>query len=70
MTIDYQVRFANLRAVKETVTENEDGSYTIFIDSSLSPEAQDKAFKHAMIHIFSHDFEKSNVGNIEMIAHR
>ena len=71
MTIDYQVKliqFPNSK-VKESVVENEDGSYTIFIEASLSREMQQESFEHAMRHIFGDDFTKDNVNRIEFDAH-
>lgn len=56
--------------IKEMVSPNEDGSYTIFIEASLSREEQQKAFLHAMMHISNKDFEKKGSANlIELIAH-
>uniref|UniRef100_A0AAU8B0E4 Uncharacterized protein n=1 Tax=Dulem virus 35 TaxID=3145753 RepID=A0AAU8B0E4_9CAUD len=55
--------------INETVTPNEDGSYTIFIEESLSPQFRKKAFFHAMKHITGGDFEKESVNKIELIAH-
>jgi len=69
--IDYQIqliRFPNNK-VHETVVSNEDGSYTIFIESSLSREAQKKAFIHAMRHILGNDFTKEDIDKIELDAH-
>ena len=69
--IDYQViliNFPNGRT-KEAVTENEDGSYTIFIESSLNREMQQEAFEHAMRHIMGDDFAKDNINKIEYEAH-
>lgn len=40
--------------VNEAVTQNEDGTYSIFLSDSLSPSGKISAFKHAMYHI-SHD---------------
>lgn len=71
MTIDYQIQliqFPNKR-VKETVVPNEDGSYTIFIEASLSREQQQDAFKHAMKHILGDDFSKDDINKIEKAAH-
>jgi len=56
--------------VTEAVTENEDGTYTIFIDAQLAPEAQRARYEHAMRHIRSNDFEKSDVQTIEAAAHK
>lgn len=71
MTIDYQVQLLSFpnKKVSESVVENEDGSYTIFIESSLTYERQQKAFRHAMNHIFGNDFEKNDVDKIEYDAH-
>lgn len=68
--IDYQVFLMQLPGkVNEAVTPNEDGSYTVFIDETLSPEYRKKAFIHAMKHIKSNDFEKYDVQSIEAEAH-
>lgn len=71
MMIDYQVQLTTFpdTKTKEAVSENNDGSYTIFIETSLSKEAQQKAFMHAMKHILGNDFEKLNVDKIEADAH-
>ena len=71
MTIDYQVcliQFPNKR-VRESVVINEDGSYTIFIDASLSHEEQKEEFLHALKHIMNEDFSKDDVQKIEKYAH-
>lgn len=69
--IDYQVRFIKLgHNVKEAVTPNADGSYTIFIDNRLCKEEQNNAFLHAVKHILENDFEKSDVNIIEQVAHK
>lgn len=71
MMIDYQVQlisFPNSK-VKEAVTSNEDGSFTIFIESTLSHEQQQEAFLHAIKHIMGEDFEKTDVDKIERVAH-
>lgn len=54
---------------KEMVIPNEDGSYTILINSRLTYASQLKAYEHAMKHINDNDFEKSNVQSIEYSAH-
>lgn len=54
---------------KELVTENSDGSYSIFINARLSYEAQLKAYEHALSHIKNNDFENTDVQQIEAIAH-
>ena len=69
--IDYQVRLINFPhgKAKEAVTENEDGSFTIFIDESLSKDEQKKEFLHAMSHIIGLDFEKYDIQKIEQFTH-
>ena len=71
MTIDYQIQLIQFpdSKTKETVVENEDGSYTIFIESSLDSIQQKAAFHHAMKHILGDDFNKENVNNVEYEAH-
>ena len=69
--IDYRVHLIKFptRKVKESVVENEDGSYTIFIDESLNREMQEEAFAHAMKHILGNDFAKYDANKIEFYAH-
>ena len=69
--IDYQVHLINFPTgkTKEAVTENEDGSYTIFIEEKLSQEEREKAFLHAMKHIDNNDFFKADIQKIEFDAH-
>lgn len=62
------IHFPNYKS-KESITENEDGTYTIFIESSLSREEQQIEFMHAMKHLLGDDFEKDNVQQIEFEAH-
>lgn len=69
--IDYHVRlikFPNGK-VREAVVENEDGSYTIFIDETLSRQEQQKELLHALKHILGDDFSKSDIHSIERKAH-
>lgn len=44
------------KKVRELVTENEDGSFSVFIDSSLSSSQQLEAYHHALEHIQADDF--------------
>lgn len=53
----------------EAVTQNEDGTYSIFLDPQLSFEAQKKKYEHALRHIQNHDFDRENVQEIEAQAH-
>jgi len=68
--IDYQVRLINFPPgkAKEAVTENEDGTYTIFIEAALSREKQKEKFFHAMKHILQSDFDKFNADQVELDA--
>lgn len=54
---------------REMVVPNEDGTYTILINSKLSDEGRLHAYEHAMKHITDNDFEKENVQEIEVKAH-
>lgn len=54
---------------KEMVVPNEDGTYTLLINSKLSYDGQLKAYEHGMRHINNNDFEKENVQEIEFHAH-
>ena len=71
LTVDYQVQLIQLPSnkTKELGVLNEDGSYTIFIEASLSREEQKKAFNHAMKHILEDDFAKDDINKIEKAAH-
>ena len=42
----------------EVVTENDDGSYSIFIDPSLDYETQFSKYVHAVKHINRNDFRQ------------
>lgn len=69
--IDYHVELIQFPTskVKESVVRNEDDSYTIFIESSLSFAEQQNVFKHALSHILEDDFEKEDADRIEYYAH-
>ena len=54
---------------REMVTRNEDGSYTILVNSRLSADAQREAVSHALRHIESGDFDRVDVQTIEEAAH-
>lgn len=69
MSFDYQVFFIDGMTVNEAITENEDGSFTIFINSNLCDSKRLKAIKHAIRHITDRDFEKTDVQIIEATAH-
>lgn len=69
MSFDYQVFFMDGMTVNEAITENEDGSFTIFINSNLCDSKRLKAINHAIRHITGRDFEKADVQEIEASAH-
>lgn len=56
--------------VKGAVTENADGTYTIFINSSLSDSSIIKTYIHELKHIKNCDFENNDVQEIEFLAHQ
>lgn len=57
--------------VREVVTANEDGTYTIFIQKTLSFEQQQMECKHAIEHIYNDDFSRNvSVDVIENEAHQ
>ena len=60
------VYFLNMdTAIDEEVHLNEDGSFTIFLNSRLSWERQMKAYQHALQHIMRDDFSKRCADDIE-----
>ena len=71
MTIDYQIKLISFPTgkVREAVVSNEDGTFTIFIDESLSKEQQYERFLHAYEHLTGNDFEKDNADEIEQDTH-
>lgn len=54
----------------EMITQNQDGSFTIFINARDSHERRMESYNHALHHINNNDFEKSDVQEIEYEAHR
>ena len=70
MTDDIFVYMVDLPdGVNEMVTPCLAG-YTFYINDKLSPEGRREAYRHALHHIVNHDFEKSDVNEIEVEAHR
>lgn len=71
MTMDVNVVVLDFKNVKsrEAVTENTDGSYTIFLNARESYEQQVKSYEHALKHIENDDFKQSDVQVIEALAH-
>lgn len=56
-------------SIRGRVVENEDSTYTIFINAKLSYEMQIHVYQHELKHIENGDFEKTDVQQIEAIAH-
>ena len=48
----------------ELVTENEDGSYSVFIDPDLSENERIERFIHAVKHINRNDFQRDTTADI------
>ena len=72
MTIDdVNVVYIALPAkVKGITTENEDGSFTIFIDKDLSSDQQRETYLHEMDHIASGDLRSIlSADQIEKISY-
>ncbi len=56
--------------VKTLVTENQDGSYTILINSQFNWEQQKEAVLHDLTHIARNDFTREEHANlIEQMVH-
>lgn len=72
MTPDVNIIVLDLKGTKqnEVVTENEDGSYTVFLNARLTHERRLEAYEHAMRHIMDDDFKKTDVQEIETVAHK
>lgn len=73
MTNDIYVHVIDFDTTKvaETVTYNEDGSYSIFLNARMSQQMQSDAYIHALNHILRLDFESgSRADALEAYAHR
>lgn len=70
MSFEYQVFLTDGMKVNEAVTENEDGSYTIFVNNNLCESKRIRAIKHAIDHIENRDFGKEDIQEIEFEAHK
>lgn len=62
--------FGKSTSAKEMVTQNSDGSFTVFVNSRIASCQQKEAVEHAIRHIQADDFEKENVQTIECEAHQ
>ena len=69
MSFDYQIFFMDGMTVNEVITENEDSSFTIFINANLCESKRLKAINHAIRYIREHDVAKEDVQKIENSAH-
>ena len=52
--------------IEEQVVSNNDGSFTILINSRLNQERQMLAYQHALLHIANDDFHKKDADSIEL----
>lgn len=69
MILDADIRIYFIQMHQnEAVSENDDGTYTVFIDESLSQEGRIEAYNHAKWHIEHNDFEKQDVQKVEINA--
>ena len=55
--------------IYEQVSQNSDGSYTIFLNSRYNDAVLRDAYLHAIGHIKRHDWEKTDVQEVEAVAH-
>lgn len=66
LTESIGVYFLNMdTSVEEEVHPNEDGSFTIIINSRLTCERQMLAYQHALKHIMNDDFSKKSADDVE-----
>lgn len=54
--------------INEMVAPCYDG-YTIYIDARLDADSRMTAYNHAIFHIVNTDFQRTDVQNIEYVAH-
>ena len=47
------------------IRENEDGSYTVILNSRDSRERNMKAYQHELEHLFRGDFQRDDIQDIE-----
>ena len=68
---DINLQLVDLKTtmVGEVVTENEDGSYTVVINSRAASNKQEEAKLHAYEHIVNDDLKGGSVQEIEAKAH-
>lgn len=56
--------------IGECICHNADGSFTVFVNARLSFDAQKNCFEHALDHVRHHDWEKTDVQQIEGERHK
>ena len=56
--------------VNEVVLKNDDGTFTVLLNSKFNEEQLHDAFEHALNHIRNNDFDKISVQSIEAEAHQ
>lgn len=67
---DIYVYVVNLPpGINEMVTPCADGDFTVYLSAKLSSIGQQRAYEHALRHIQNHDFQKTDVQQIESEAH-
>lgn len=70
MTFGVRVEVIDFKnSVPSAVVPNEDGGYTIFLNSRLCYERMQDAYIHELKHIEQLDFEKENTDFIELKTH-
>ena len=58
-------------SIKSNVVKNDDGSYTLYLNSRLSHEANVEGYLHEVKHINNHDFTSfEDIQTIESRTHR
>lgn len=55
--------------MKGQTVKNEDGSYSVFLNSRMASNQIEKTYIHEIEHIQNGDFEKEQVQRIEAYAH-
>ncbi len=58
---------ARIRAI---TTDNKDGTYTIFINSKLNLEQQQRGYIHELEHILKGDYSRIDTNIIELESHK
>ena len=70
MMYDFNIVLLDMdEMIGETICQNADDSFTIFLNSKWSNEAQRFCLLHAFDHVRRHDWEKHDVQKIEAEAH-